>query len=163
MIEIIYIHITLIVIFIILILLKYGTESNFTFAIYLFLLTSQLTLLHLELEQKKQENFKDNITMQSFDAGGLQKLVELPNKMTQPISSGLDLMIENTSGKTEYSNIYSNMKNYKDINRRKEYKHIDYLLEKIKVLDKNIYATLIPNYSKEEYEKNADLMDKMDE
>lgn len=145
------------------ILLKYGTESNITFVIYVLLLSSQLALVYTELLQKNKEDFRENIALQSFDANGLEKLVDLPNKMTQPISSGLDLMIETTSGKSEYANIYDNMKLYKSMQLRKEYKHIDYLLEKIKVFDKSIYNAIVPNYSKDDFEKNTKLMDNMDD
>lgn len=163
MVDLIYVHLTLVAIFITMILLKYGTESNITFVIYVLLLSSQLALVYTELSQKNNEHFRDNPGLQPFDANGLQKLVDLPNNMTQPISSGLDLMIENTSGKSEYSNIYNTMTSYKDTQRRKEYKHIDYLLEKIKVLDKSLYSSMVPNYTKEQYEANARLMDKMDD
>lgn len=164
--DTIYIHLILIFIFMILILLKCGSESNITFLTYLFLLISQLSLLYFELERKRNEQFNENggdVKIQEFNKNFLWKLVDLPKRISQPISSGLDVMLESTTGKSEYSNIYQNMHQYKDANLRKQYKHIDYVLEKIKVLDKNIYNQIVPNYTNEDYEKNSSEMDKMEE
>ena len=137
-----YVHVFIVVSIAILIIIK--VDISIQMFLFLFsMLSIQFWLIYSKFKVSRKELFQDDLTLHSLDIASLKKLQNLPKHAQTYINNGLDALIETTTSKTELSQLSPEDKIYSDVNVRKQYKHIDYLLQKIKEFDINVYDALI--------------------
>lgn len=147
--NILHVHIFIVLSVTVLVLIKF----NMTMSMFLTLfgmLSIQLYMVYYNYCVHVKEHFSDIPSLHNFDKQALEKLYTIPHDAQLLVSSGLDALIATTSSKTESTILSERNKNYEAESIRKEYKHIDYFLEKLHVFDANIYESLVPNFSKDD-------------
>lgn len=93
-------------------------------------------------------------TLHSINTASMSKLINIPSKIQKDITGGMDDLLHTMKGKEDkVAMLMSQNKRYANQNVRKQYKHIDYLLEKVKIFNNAVYDALVPEYPKEAYDK----------
>jgi hypothetical protein len=88
----------------------------------------------------------------SLDTTKLVKLTKVPNIIKNNVNEGIEELIQTSKNKDESSFLVPQNTKYVDENVRKQYKHIDYLLEKIRLFDDDIYKVLVPSYTTQQFD-----------
>jgi hypothetical protein len=115
--------------------------------VQLFFVYKHYSITTAEFFEDTPENLK---CCKTLDTATMSKLIGVPGTVTKHVNSGVQDLIDSAKSKDEYALLAPQNTKYKDENVRKEYKHIDYLLEKLKSYDENVYNKLVPNYSKDQ-------------
>jgi hypothetical protein len=87
-----------------------------------------------------------------LDTSKLVGLTKVPNIIKNNVNEGIEELIQTSKNKDESSFLVPQNTKYVDENIRKQYKHIDYLLEKIRLFDHDIYKVLVPSYTKQQFD-----------
>lgn len=147
----------------IVILTLYLIMVKYDFSVFIY--TSLLLVLMIELffvynKYKKNclEMFEDTkvaptaTELHTLDTIGMSKLWKIPGVVQTNVVGGVQAVIDSTSSDDEMATLYDTNSKYKDAELRKSYKHIDYLLEKIRLFDSKIYEALVPQWTDADYE-----------
>lgn len=122
-------------------------KMDFSWGIYVFvlaLLSVQLYLVYTENKVITREEFEDsgNTNIHPLDFTGMKQLTSVPEKVAAHVNDGIQSIIDVSKSHDNFVNL--DVTKYPDIRVRLAYKHIDYLLEKIKLFDSAIYEALVP-------------------
>lgn len=145
------VHWIIVTLVFILIMIKYEFSTHVYFTL-LLILSLDLFFVYTKYKQHKTEQFEET-TLHPLDTVGMKKVFEIPGIIQDNVVDGVQTMIDSTSADDEMSTIYDTNDRYKDVQVRKAYKHIDYLLEKIKRFDSKIYESMVPQWTDQEYEE----------
>lgn len=152
-----YFHVGVLVVITLMILLKSLPTDNWgVFLSYVCVLMAQVFVVYYNPTYFElfAEGQKDTVVVKALDVESLRKLVRIPLESGKKVTEGIDAVIETTSGKGDFASLYESTPRYKEEDVRKKYKHIDYMLEKTRLFDKEIYDKIVPVYSKETYDAN---------
>lgn len=134
-------------------------KTEFPWHVYTFvliLLCTQLYLVYSDFNRKVEEfdatsagaqDASGALALHPLDTSALTKLTTIPDKIKFHVNEGLDDLISVGKNKDNYIQVDPNDKTntqYADKSVRLAYKHIDYLLAKIKLFDLGIYNALVP-------------------
>lgn len=89
----------------------------------------------------------------AVDVAKISKLKDIPNLVKSNINVGIQELIDTSKDDDDYALLAPQNTKYTDETVRKQYKHIDYLLAKIKAFDKDIYNLIVPTYINSDFDK----------
>jgi hypothetical protein len=132
-------------------LLTKAQFKAYTYTFVLVLLMIQLFLVYTD-HKLRIERFEEAAgTLETLDSTSAKRLIEIPKVIKTDVNDGIQALIDSTTSEDETSILYEKNVKYADSTVRKQYKHIDYLLEKIRIFNPVIYNTIVPTYSSEQY------------
>lgn len=115
----------------------------FTYFVLVTLLVTQLVYVSMRLDLEPFDDDATALTLHKLDTESMGNLTKLPTQIKNDVVPGIQQLIDNSKSNEEIAMIYP--KDYPDDNVRIAYKHIDYLLEKIKLFSIDIYNALMNN------------------
>lgn len=140
---------TIIVLCIFALLVVKTSFPSYTYMFVFIILSMQLFLVYTSYSTNYQheEHFYDDAlaTLHTIDTSSMQKLLSIPTVIKSNISEGIQTLIDNGNSNDKVDVIQASDSQYKDIDVRKAYKHINYFLEKVKHFDTSIYETIVPS------------------
>jgi hypothetical protein len=152
----------MIVLILVLIVIKYKFPPH-TYYIICIILIGQLFFVYTKNNTYNSETFEEVIQTSlidqispelkccnKIDTEKLAKLTKVPSIVKNNVNDGIQELIESTKGKEESATLEAQNTKYTNPKVRKDYKHIDYLLEKIKLFDHDIYSAIVPTYKQQE-------------
>lgn len=163
-------HLIIVISLFVLILIKVDLNV-FTYIIVVTLLSNQLYILYVEnthIQGREPFAITDDTSnglkfpkVNPIKIDEYEALIEkTPIVIKTHINDGIQDLIDSSKSKDEYSTLYERHDSYKDAEKRKQYKHVDYLLEKLKLADKDFYAAVVPDFTDKQYEKMKEEDDK---
>jgi hypothetical protein len=136
------VHALIVVSILLLILIKH----EFSLVNYVFVLVILCTQLFLVRTSYacRMEQFEDGVSkFRKVDTDSMSKLYGLPLQIKTHISGGIQTLIDNMKANNPVSLIQSSDAQYSDERVRKQYKYVNYMLEKIKLFDAKIYSEIV--------------------